>query len=231
MKLIIGLGNPGGKYARTRHNIGFDVADEIAKEWGVEWKMNPKIEALIASNELKAKSYQLKAVLLKPQTYMNRSGEALSKFLDFYKLKAKSYQLYLLHDDVDLDLGRLKIQAGGGAGGHHGVESIKNHVSSSMNHLAWKDVIRFRLGIGRPNLETRNSKPETFKSADEYKRAAFESGDFCAYRGLKDYVLTKFTRAQQPLVQELTTKAVVALKTAFNSGIDQAMNQFNTKGL
>jgi peptidyl-tRNA hydrolase, PTH1 family len=132
--LIIGLGNYGDEYARTRHNIGFMAVDEVAIRYSAStWKK--KFRGLIATAE--------NFLLLKPQTYMNLSGESAIEALNFYQLKAE--QVIVFHDDLDLLPGQVKIKQGGGAGGHNGLKSLDAHIGP--------DYWRVRLGIGRPMTE------------------------------------------------------------------------------
>jgi len=136
MKLIVGLGNPGEKYERTRHNLGFVILDALLQKLmpveKTEWKEDKK------SNSLVAKIDDL--ILTKPQTMMNASGSAVSKLANFYKIKPED--IWVVHDDVDILLGRIKIRQGGAAAGHHGVESI-------IEKLGTDQFVRFRLGIGK----------------------------------------------------------------------------------
>lgn len=140
MKLIIGLGNPGKKYEKTRHNVGFMVADELARKWTkgeVKWENNRKFN----SYTLAPNPYTL---LIKPQTYMNNSGMAVVRLVSFYK--AGGEDLWVIHDDLDIPVGRIKIAKGKGTAGHHGVASIVEALGST-------DFVRFRLGIARPNID------------------------------------------------------------------------------
>lgn len=138
MILVIGLGNPEEKYAKTRHNLGFMVVDKLARKilplTKSHWKKDFRANALILS-------VSPALVLTKPQSFMNASGYAVAKLTSRYALDASS--LWVIHDDVDLPLGKLKIRIGGGAAGHHGVESI-------IRELGTDKFLRFRLGIGHP---------------------------------------------------------------------------------
>lgn len=136
MKIIVGLGNPGKKYERTRHNAGFMAIDELARSLNVDIHQE-KHSAFIVKTRINAEA----AVLAKPQTYMNDSGRAVSAILrDTYTDVAS---LVVLHDELDLPLGSVRIKIGGGHGGHNGLRSIIELVGSA-------DFIRVRLGIGRP---------------------------------------------------------------------------------
>jgi len=136
MKLIVGLGNPGEKYEKTRHNLGFTVLDALLQELTpvekTEWKEN---------KNLKSKIYSLKSkiILAKPQTFMNASGYAVAKLTKHYTPDPS--RLFVVHDDIDLPLGKIKIKEGGGSAGHRGIDSI-------AKELETHDFVRFRLGIG-----------------------------------------------------------------------------------
>lgn len=137
MKLIVGLGNPGKKYEKTRHNLGFMVLDELLRKMTpvarTAWQENKKLNSFVAKvGEL---------VLAKPQTFVNASGYRVAQIANFYKIKPED--IWVVHDDVDLPLGKIKIRMGGAAAGHHGVESI-------IAKLGTDQFIRFRLGIGHP---------------------------------------------------------------------------------
>jgi PTH1 family peptidyl-tRNA hydrolase len=134
VKLIVGLGNPGEKYAKTRHNLGFIVLDALARP-ALGWQFSKKFNAEICQ-------LTPEILLAKPQTFMNASGMAVAKIFRYYDIKIPG-NLWMVHDDVDLPLGRLKIRLGGAAAGHHGVESI-------IKELGTDEFVRFRLGIGHP---------------------------------------------------------------------------------
>ena len=142
MKLIIGLGNPGDKYKNTRHNMGFMVIDELAEkltEGKVKWQDEKKFSAQTCriSEEI---------LLVKPQTFMNDSGVAVAKILRYYDTKILSKDVWVIHDDMDISLGKIKIRMGGSGAGHHGIESI-------IESLGTDKFLRFRLGIGNPRRE------------------------------------------------------------------------------
>ncbi|MEK7141492.1 MAG: aminoacyl-tRNA hydrolase [Patescibacteria group bacterium] len=135
MKLIVGLGNPGREYESTRHNIGFMIVDKLAHELGgidAPWKEDSARKAMVARVG--------DVILAKPLTFMNNSGLAVGALLRFYKLAPQD--LWVLHDDIDLPLGKIRIRERGSAGGHHGIESIIAVVKSDA-------FVRFRMGIGR----------------------------------------------------------------------------------
>lgn len=133
--LVAGLGNPGRDYARTRHSVGFMVCDELARRHGASWRS--KFSADVAELRLDGR----RVALLKPQTFMNESGRAVAAAVRFFKVPAES--LLVVHDEVDLELGRLQARAGGGLAGHNGLRSI-------AQHLKIQEFLRLRIGVGRP---------------------------------------------------------------------------------
>ncbi|EGS32183.1 MULTISPECIES: aminoacyl-tRNA hydrolase [Megasphaera] len=133
--MIVGLGNPGKEYEQTKHNAGFMVIDALAARMdNTRWKC--EMEALVATTTYGGE----KVLLVKPQTYMNDSGRAVRALLHWYKIEAD--HIYVVYDDMDLPIGRLRIRKNGSAGGHNGIKSILEQ--------GCHDFIRFRLGIGRP---------------------------------------------------------------------------------
>jgi len=140
MKLIIGLGNPGKEYAKTRHNVGFMVIDALAKNLGVDFKLNKKFQAEIAV----IKNGKEEIVLAKPQTFMNLSGISTRAILDFYKIKPKD--IIVIHDDKDILFGEVKYQSDRSAAGHNGIKSL-------IEHLGTQDFARIRIGVAWEDKE------------------------------------------------------------------------------
>ena len=141
MKLIVGLGNPGRRYAGTRHNVGFDVLDLLARRHGAEWTMAPRgIEAVVAAGFSRTAPENGKLLLAKPLTFMNLSGHAVGDLLRFFKIELPG--LFVIVDDVNLELGRLRARAGGSAGGHNGLKSL-------IAQLGTEAFARLRIGVGR----------------------------------------------------------------------------------
>ncbi len=191
MKLIVGLGNPGEKYIGTRHNLGFDVLDELTRKLNlVDWVKEDKFKSeLIKVPEL---------LLVKPQIYVNNSGMAVKSLASYYKIPISN--IIVVHDELDLPLGKIKIRLGGAAAGHHGVESI-------INTLSTDQFIRIRLGIG--TLQTQSS---------EHKRRALNAEKF---------VLEPFTHSEKPQIKHIIKQAIKALDLLLEKGLKQAQNQFN----
>jgi PTH1 family peptidyl-tRNA hydrolase len=138
MRLMVGLGNPGRRYEKTRHNVGFLVVEELARSEGLRWEVEKKWEAEIARGDA--------FTCLKPQTYMNLSGESVAAYATFYKIEVE--EILVIYDDVDLDLGALRFRASGSAGGHRGVASIIECLGSDR-------FARLKVGIGRGGPERR----------------------------------------------------------------------------
>ncbi len=150
MKIIVGLGNPGEKYKNTRHNVGFMLLDDLALEKKINWQMNKKFNAQIAKNG--------EFILVKPLTFMNNSGQAVQAVLSYYNLLPKKLGflktkdsdlteiLTVIHDDLDIELGKYKITNESGSAGHNGVADI-------INRLKTKKFRRFRIGIKNKNTE------------------------------------------------------------------------------
>lgn len=136
MKLVVGLGNPGERYAQTRHNVGFLVLDEIIKKYVASPQVNKKLGAILYSLDKER-------LLLKPQTFMNRSGGPVANIVRFYKIATEN--LLVVHDDVDLSFGEIKHQFARGSAGHRGVDSI-------IDSLGTEKFSRVRVGVGRPDL-------------------------------------------------------------------------------
>ena len=136
MYLIVGLGNPEEKYSNTRHNMGFDVINELSKECDIKVSKS-KFDAFYGMGEINGK----KVILVKPQTYMNLSGESIIKFKKFYKISNKN--IIVIYDDIDLKLGDIRLKAKGSSGSHNGMKSV-------IENLNTQDFIRVRVGIGAP---------------------------------------------------------------------------------
>lgn len=134
--LIVGLGNPGAKYARTRHNIGFLLVEALAARWGAAWREERKFEARLAAASVGGQ----RVLLCQPLTFMNASGMAVRMVADFHRVPIE--RLLVVIDDADLPLGEVRMRPSGGTGGHHGLESVEQCLGTS-------DYARLRFGIGR----------------------------------------------------------------------------------
>ena len=134
--MVVGLGNPGAEYARTRHNAGFEVVERLVRAWGCGWQAEGAFSARLARAEFAGR----KVLLAQPQTYMNLSGTAVARVVGYYRVAL--HQLLVVVDDADLPLGELRLRGRGSAGGHHGLESVEQA-------LGTREYGRLRLGIGR----------------------------------------------------------------------------------
>lgn len=186
MYLVAGLGNPGREYDMTRHNIGFEVIDYIADKYKIKVK-KLKFKSLYEKTEIDG----VQILFLKPQTYMNLSGESIRDAADFYKIPPEN--IIIISDDVNLDEGRIRIRKGGSAGGHNGLKSI-------IYQLASDNFIRIRVGVG--------------KKADDS-------------RDLADFVLSRFTKEQIPILEKAIINASDAVFEIIKNGTESAMNKFN----
>lgn len=136
--LIVGLGNPGAEYVKTRHNAGFLLVEKLAAQWRAGWGNERKFQARLARAERGGKT----VLLAEPQTFMNASGEAVGALMRYYQLPPE--RILVVVDDADLPLGEIRLRPSGGTGGHHGLESVLQHVGS-------REYPRLRIGIGRQN--------------------------------------------------------------------------------
>ena len=205
MKLIVGLGNPGIKYEKTRHNIGFMVVEQFLKDFETvdktEWVDEKKFKSDIAMlNWQPRHGKEEKVILVKPKTYVNNSGLAVQLLTSYYKLLTND--IWIVHDDIDLPLGSMKIRFGGASAGHHGVESI-------IEKLGTDKFWRFRMGTGE-----RNSK-------SEYRNSKLKN--------VEDFVLGEFRGGERGKVKHLIKRGVGAIEMGLEEGLEAAMNRFNTK--
>lgn len=167
MYIIVGLGNPGSRYAHTRHNVGFDTIDILADRYGISVD-NKKFKALWGKGVIEGQ----RVVLAKPQTYMNLSGESVRQLIDFYKID-ETEELIVIYDDISLEPGQLRIRGKGSAGGHNGIKSI-------IAHLGGQDFKRIKVGVGEKPLGfdladyvlSRFSKAERESVEEALQRAA-----------------------------------------------------------
>lgn len=206
MILIVGLGNPGEKYLKTRHNIGFQAIDLISKIFNAELQFDQKfnseiskplnIDSILAqSKELQSNKLNLETqvILAKPQTFMNNSGEAIQKILHFYKIPPEN--CWVIFDELDLPLGKIKILTNGGPGTHNGMKSIVAGIG--------KNFPRFRIGI-----ESRG-----VTAAKEQDTHSF--------------VLDNFKKEEEKVSKDSLENIEKAVLTSLKNGLESGMNQFN----
>jgi peptidyl-tRNA hydrolase, PTH1 family len=191
MKLIVGLGNPGFLYARNRHNIGFMCVSHLAKVHKIDFDRKQGHARTGIGN-----IGRYKVVVARPQTYMNASGESVSALLQ--RLNISPADLIVIHDDLDLPTGKIRLRLGGSSGGHKGIDSI-------IAHIGTQDFYRVRVGIGRPEADNLPVKEES----------------------VIDYVLTDFTSEEKKIIDETIPKVSEAIALLLSKGIAAAMNKYN----
>lgn len=197
--VVAGLGNPGDQYSRSRHNAGFMSVDRIAKAKGVEFGRR-RFKGVTAEISLA----NLPAVLVKPQTFYNLSGECLSALLGYFKIEPE--RLIVVHDELDLEPGRLQIKQGGGDAGNRGVRSIAEALGTT-------DFIRIRIGIGRP--------PDYSDEMEPGRSARTEEN--------KDFLLRPMTAAERHALAPQLERAVNAIEAIASEGLPAAMNRYNRR--
>jgi len=167
VKIIVGLGNPGAQYENTPHSVGFEAVDAIASEIGAAWELKKRFNCLVASGTFAGQ----RVMLLKPQTFMNLSGEAVAPLVKYNN--ATAADLLVIQDDIDLPVGRMRVRKGGSCGGHNGIRNI-------IERLGTPDFVRLKLGVGkdRDNVVAHvlgKFDPTTRKTMDEVVAAAVKA--------------------------------------------------------
>jgi peptidyl-tRNA hydrolase, PTH1 family len=180
MKIIVGLGNPGDQYEGTRHNVGFMAVDELALRQGLAWGKDKRSNSQVAKGE--------GFLLVKPLSFMNRSGQSVRSVLDYYKLIPRKMGLFtakdadlseiltVIHDDLDIDLGKYKVAAGSSSAGHNGVSSV-------IEHLKTKNFTRARIGI---NTDLRKQVPAEKFVLDRFSKEEMEAVNYAINGALKE---------------------------------------------
>ena len=192
VRLIAGLGNPGIKYTGNRHNIGFMCVDRFAHDNNLSFTRSNS-RAKIAEGRITGHDI----VIAKPQTFMNNSGESVGRLVRKFKVKLDN--LIIVHDDLDLPLGKIRIRLGGSSGGHKGINSIVQHIGN-------QEFIRVRVGIGRPNGQ------ETHENGED---------------DVINHVLGDFTAEEKTIMQEVIPCVSEALQCLLTDGLTEAMNKYN----
>lgn len=187
MKLIVGLGNPGSKYQNTRHNIGYRLADAYSKSSGLLWRISRDFLCYFAKTP--------EFVLIKPTTFMNKSGEAVRSVATFYKIDPRD--ILVMHDDLDLPFGKIRMSFDSMSAGHNGVESV-------IESLSGPDFARLRIGVGSPREAEKTAQMDP-----------------------SDYVLENFTESEEKKLKQVITLSISAIGAYLSDGIHAAMNRFN----
>jgi PTH1 family peptidyl-tRNA hydrolase len=191
MKLIVGLGNPGFLYARNRHNIGFMCVSHLARTYRITFDRKQGHARTGIGNIAR-----YRVVLARPQTYMNASGESVSVLLK--KLNVKPNDLIVIHDDLDLPVGKIRLRLGGSSGGHKGIDSI-------IARIGTPEFYRIRVGIGRPEGNNTPLKEEV----------------------VIDYVLNDFTPEEKTVIDETIPRVSESIDYLLSAGLTAAMNKYN----
>ncbi len=192
LQLLVGLGNPGARYADTRHNVGFMVLERLASSGGASFRNQGRLHGLLAETGQGDRRLRL----LMPQTFMNDSGRSIRAALDWFRLDTA--QMLVLVDDMDLPLGRLRVRASGGAGGHNGLRS-------TIAHLGSESFARLRIGIGAPG------------ETPEERRARTVS-----------HVLGKFSAADRPVLETVLAEVEAGIDLIRRLGLEKAANRLNS---
>ena len=193
MNLIVGLGNPGRGYANNRHNVGFICLNHFAQKQGIQFDKK-QCKARVGLGEVTGS----KVVIARPQTYMNKSGQSVSLLVKKFNISPDN--LLVIHDDLDLPSGKIRIRQGGSSGGHKGVGSI-------ITELGSQDFVRIRVGIGRP---VKNEDSTEF-SEDE----------------IINYVLSDFTPDEKQAITQVIPRVSEAILCLLTEGLTTAMNKYN----
>jgi PTH1 family peptidyl-tRNA hydrolase len=196
--LVVGLGNPGAKYARNRHNIGFQVVDELAARHGLPAWKSGKLGGETTAGVVTTERGRERCVLVKPMEYMNLSGFAVQRTADFHSVEPAA--ILVVHDEIDLELGMVRLKSGGGHGGHNGLRSI-------MEQLGGGGFARLRMGVGRD--------PRVPPGADK--------------QAVASWVLSDFPRDQAGVVTAMIQAGCEDIATVLARGIGPAMNQHNAR--
>lgn len=190
MKLIVGLGNPGKKYVNNRHNLGFMVTGKLIVDRGLAWKKDPDLLCDLAKDG--------DLIVIKPKTFMNKSGDSVKLVSNYYKIDAED--ILTIYDDLDLEFGKIRLAFDGSSAGHKGVESV-------IRGLGTSDFPRLRIGIGRPF-------PAAPNSGDKPPNA-------------EDFVLADFLPEEREKLEPVIKKAIEAINSYLSDGILATMNSFN----
>ncbi len=186
-RLVAGLGNPGRKYADTRHNVGFMVADELARSYGLSFQ-NSRFDAEVAKGDIEGK----KVIIAKPLSFMNLSGQPIHRVADYFRITSED--MLIVYDDIDLAFGRIQLRQKGGHGGHKGVKSI-------METFGEDSFVRLRVGVGRPTMR---------QTAADYVLGEFSKEEKSVLQTLieraKDAVVTVLCKGAQVGMNEFNNK-------------------------
>ncbi|MCA6504443.1 MAG: aminoacyl-tRNA hydrolase [Pseudanabaena sp. CoA8_M7] len=207
MSLIVGLGNPGTEYERTRHNIGFMAADALASDWSISLGKEKRFYGIFGEGRIFSTfGHSGKIRLLKPTTYMNLSGQAVRACADWFKCSPAN--ILVIYDDMDLPLGKLRLRPSGSAGGHNGMKSI-------ISHLGTQNFPRLRLGIGRGGSNNNDNQAIATK----------------ANQNVTNFVLSGFTDAENKVLPEVFALSNSAVTSILRDGLEKTMSLYNSRSI
>ena len=216
MKVIAGLGNPGKKYIWTRHNLGFMLIDSLAEE---KTPFQKKHKSLIQKTEVGGEQ----VLLVKPQTFMNLSGQAIQEIINFYKIPLDN--LLVIHDDKDLAFGKIRLQKSRGHGGHNGIKSIHEKLSS-------KDYCRLKMGIApSPAQKNRPSDKRQIPQDIDFKSGLGTSPDGPKLKtqpNTDQFVLSPFDNKERQKLTDFLERGIQAVHSFIQKGYEKTANQFNS---
>lgn len=205
ISLIVGLGNPGAEYERTRHNIGFMAIDRLAISWSISLGKEKRFYAIFGEGRLSSRLASTgKIRLLKPTTYMNVSGRSVRASADWFKCNPEN--ILVIYDDMDLPLGKLRLRPSGSAGGHNGMKSI-------ISHLGTQNFPRLRLGIGRGG----NKGDEAIATK--------------ANQNVTNHVLGGFSVSENKVLPEILDLAKSTVTSILADGLEKAMSLYNSRSI
>lgn len=205
ISLIVGLGNPGTEYERTRHNIGFMAVDALAKDWSISLGKEKRFYGIFGEARLSSSlAHNGKIRLLKPTTYMNLSGQAVRACADWFKCSPEN--ILVIYDDMDLPLGKLRLRPAGSAGGHNGMKSI-------ISHLGTQNFPRLRLGIGRGG----NKENQAIATK--------------ANQNVTNHVLGGFTATENKVLPEVLDLGNSTVTSILRDGLEKTMSLYNSRSI
>jgi PTH1 family peptidyl-tRNA hydrolase len=205
ISLIVGLGNPGTEYERTRHNIGFMAVDALAKDWSISLGKEKRFYGIFGEGRLSSSlAHNGKIRLLKPTTYMNLSGQAVRACADWFKCSPEN--ILVIYDDMDLPLGKLRLRPSGSAGGHNGMKSI-------ISHLGTQNFPRLRLGIGRGG----NKENQAIATK--------------ANQNVTNHVLGGFTATENKVLPEVLALSNSTVTSILRDGLEKTMSLYNSRSI
>lgn len=207
ISLIVGLGNPGAEYERTRHNIGFMAVEALALGWSISLGKEKRFYGIFGEGRLSSSlAHNGKIRLLKPTTYMNLSGQAVRACADWFKCRPEN--ILVIYDDMDLPLGKLRLRPSGSAGGHNGMKSI-------ISHLGTQSFPRLRLGIGRGGNGNKDNQAIATK----------------ANQNVTNHVLGGFTSIENKVLPEVLSLTNETITSILRDGLEKTMSLYNSRSI